>query len=180
MKNILSKLFYVLNYVLMFISFTLILIGILFTYSRLDKSLVGAITIFIPYILVVILMVVNLFNKKSNISNNLLFNLTGFLVFLTIIIIGLRAKFDTSILLYQKYKINYNPNFLADNLSTIRVLLYCLSASNALILIRSLFNEKQELSQNNNEVPQNIEVSQSNETKILPNMEPKENNTEEL
>ena len=45
----------------------------------------------------------------------------------------------------QKYQINYNPNYLADNLSTIKVLLYCLSGANVFILFNSLLKEKKSI-----------------------------------
>lgn len=172
MKKILSKMLNVLSFILMFASFTLILIGILFTYKRLEKSLVEAINIFIPFILVIVLTVINMFNKKARISENLLFNFTKFLVFIVIIIIGLRAKFDTNMLLYQKYQINYNPNYLADNLSTIKVLLYCLSGANVFILFNSLLKEKKVI------VKQ--EDIKEEKAVFLQNKEPISNNTEEL
>ncbi len=172
MKKILSKMLNVLSFILMFASFALILIGILFTYKRLEKSLVEAINIFIPFILVIVLTVINMFNKKAKTSENLLFNFTKFLVFIVIIIIGLRAKFDTNMLLYQKYQINYNPNYLADNLSTIKVLLYCLSGANVFILFNSLLKEKKLI------VKQ--EDIKEEKAVFLQNKEQISNNTEEL
>ena len=63
MKKIISKMFNFLKFILMFIAFALIFIGILFTYKRLDKSLTDAINIFIPFALVFILTVVNIIYK---------------------------------------------------------------------------------------------------------------------
>ena len=113
-----------------------------------------------------------MFNKKAKTSENLLFNFTKFLVFIVIIIIGLRAKFDTNMLLYQKYQINYNPNYLADNLSTIKVLLYCLSGANVFILFNSLLKEKKLI------VKQ--EDIKEEKAVFLQNKEQISNNTEEL
>lgn len=178
MKLILSKLFNIIKFILMFASFALILMGVLFTYKRLDKSLLEATNIFIPFILIIILTVINMFCKKAKMSENILFNFTSILVFASIIIIGLRAKFDTNMLLYYKYQINYNPNYLADNLSTIKVLLYCLSGANLFILINSLFvnKEKQVIVEKIDKQEQSSEKS----TTFYPNMELNSNNTEEL
>ena len=170
MKKILSKMLNVLSFILMFASFALILIGILFTYKRLEKSLVEAINIFIPFILVIVLTVINMFNKKAKTSENLLFNFTKFLVFIVIIIIGLRAKFDTNMLLYQKYQINYNPNYLADNLSTIKVLLYCLSGANVFILFNSLLKEKKLIAKQE-DIKEEKAVFLQNKEQISNNME---------
>lgn len=142
MKKILSKIFNIIKFILMFVSFSLILIGVLFTYKRLDKSILEAFNIFLPFIIIIVLTIVNMFSKKAKVSENLLFNFTSILVFLCIIIIGIRAKFDTNMLLYHKYQINYNPSYLSDNLSSIKVLLYCLSGANLFILLKPLFEDK--------------------------------------
>lgn len=172
MKKILSKMFNILKFIMLFVSFALILIGILFTYKRLDKSLVEAIDIFIPFFLVLVLTVVNMIVKKAKVDENLLFNFTSVMVFVVIIIIGIRAKFDTNMLLYYKYQINYNPNYLSDNLSTVKVLLYCLSGANLFILLNSFFKEK-------NEVNKLDSGAQKNDI-LAANMEVNSNNTEEL
>jgi len=181
MKKILSKLFGFLKFILMFISFALILMGILFTYKRLDKSLTEAIDIFIPFILIIVLTIINMFNKKAKVNENLLFNFTSVLVFTVIIIIGIRAKFDTNMILYHKYQINYNPNYLSDNLSTVKVLLYCLSGANIFILLNPLFKEKEVKEVKNNEPKEVVknEIEEKN-VNFEPNMAPESNNTEEL
>ena len=69
-----------LKFILMFIAFALIFIGVLFTYKRLDQSLTDAINIFIPFALVFILTVVNIIYKKSKSAENLLFNFASVLV----------------------------------------------------------------------------------------------------
>lgn len=185
MKILLSKLFNIIKFILMFISFALILIGVLFTYKRLEKSLLESINIFLPFILIIILTVINMFNKKAKVNENILFNFTSILVFLSIIIIGLRSKFDTNMLLYHKYQINYNPSYLADNLSSIKVLLYCLAGSNIFLLIQPLFSEKEIINNNNiinkqfEEVKDIEEKSENNVTYNM-NIDMESNNMEEL
>lgn len=175
MKKILSKLINFINYPLLFLSLGLILLGILFTYGRLEKSLVDAIPVFLPFAFVIIMFIINIFYKKAKINENLLFNFSAFVVFLVIIIVGLRAKFDTNMILYYKYGIKYNPSYLADNLSAIKVLLYCLGATNIFAILSSLLEEK-ELPKLVNEVPRTInEVKDPNKEVIKINNELKEN-----
>ena len=95
--------------------------------------------------LVLIIYIVNLFIKSNVIRDNLLFNFTSVLLFIAIIIIGVRAKFDTNMLVFYKYSINYNPLYLSDNLSTIKTCLYILFASNLLFLVSTLFEEKEKI-----------------------------------
>ena len=141
MNKILSKLLSVLKYLLLLFAFALTLFGIINTYKRLEKPILDAIPVFIPFALVLILFVISIFVKKAKMGENLLFNFTAVIMFIVIIIIGIRAKFDTNMMLYYKYKIDYNPLFFADNLSSIKIMLYCLSISNLFFLLKSIFND---------------------------------------
>lgn len=143
MKKILSRLFYVLKYPLLIIAFALVLYGIIRTYQRLEKSLLESIPVFIPFALLLITYFVNLFFNKPVVKDNLFYNLTSVLALSVIIIIGLRAMLDTNMLLYHKYQVNYNPLYLSDNLSSIKLILYCLMASNVILMVSTVFDKKE-------------------------------------
>lgn len=142
MSKILSKLLSFLKYILLILAFAITFYGLMVTYKRLEKSLIDAIPVFIPFALVLILFIVDLFARKAKISENLLFNFTSIIVFTAIIIIGIRAKFDTNMILYYKYKIDYNPLYFSDNLSSIKIILYCLAISNVFLLVKNLFQKE--------------------------------------
>ncbi len=142
MTKILSKMFSILKILLLLGAFSLIFIGILFTYKRLNKTVIDAIPIFLPFVLIFILLIVNIIIRKAKINEILIFNFTSCIMFAAIIYIGYRAKFDTNMLLYYKYQINYNPSYLSDNISSIKVMLYALVAANVFYLLKSLFVEK--------------------------------------
>lgn len=142
MSKILSRLFNFIKYLLLVISFMLILYGVMVMYKRLDKSMLEAIPLFIPFVLVLIIFIANAFVKSNIIRDNLLFNFTAVLIFIAIIIIGYRAWFDKNMLVFYKYGIDYNPLYLSDNLSTIKTCLYVLFASNLLFLISIFFEDK--------------------------------------
>jgi len=135
MNKILSHFFYYLKYLLLLIAFALVFYGIIMTYKRLDKSLVESIPVFIPFLLVFIVFIFNVFLKKLSLKDHLFYNFVACFVLGVIIYIGLRAKFDTNMLLYYKYKIQYNPLYLSDNIGFIKLMLYFLGASNIFLLI---------------------------------------------
>lgn len=135
MKDILSSLFGFLKYFLLIIAFGLVFYGIMVTYARLEKSLVQAVPIFIPFILVLFTYIFSIVINGKNVSKNLLFNLTSVLVFSVVIIICLRAKFDTNMILYHRYQIHFNPSYFADNLAIIKALVYMIGISNIILLI---------------------------------------------
>ena len=60
MKDVLGILFGFLKYILLVISFGLVFYGIMSTYSRLDKPLTDAVTVFIPFALVLLVFIINL------------------------------------------------------------------------------------------------------------------------
>lgn len=138
MSNILSKLFFYLRYILFIGVFSLILLGIVYTYQRLDKSLSESINVFLPLGLVFVVFLINLFVGKKECSENLLFNFGTCLILIVSIIIGLRAKFDTNMLIYYRYGISYNSAYLADNLSMIEAMFYIIFGSNVLLIISTL------------------------------------------
>lgn len=141
MKKILSRAFYLLKYILLIIAFALVLYGIIRTYQRLEKSLLESIPVFIPFALLLITYFVNLFFSKPVIKDNLFYNLTSVLALSVIIIIGLRAMLDSNMLLYHKYQINYNPLYFSDNLSSIKLMLYCLIATNVILMVSTVFDK---------------------------------------
>lgn len=162
MNKILSKLFSLLKYLLFMLAFALTLVGIIKTYQRLDKTMTESIHIFLPFALILLLFIVNMFVKKAKISDNLLFNFTSIIVFAVIIIVGVRALFDTNMLLYHKYKINYNPMYFSDNLSSIKIMLYTLAISNIFFLLKPLVEDnKEEIVKTEVKKPINVEPLQS-------------------
>ncbi len=134
MKQIINILFAFLKFILLLLATGLIFYGLLVTFSRLDKPVTEAIPTLLPFILLLIAFVINLLAKQRQINRNLFYNIVCVLVLSAVIFIGYRAKFDTGMVLYQKYGINYNPSYLADNLGTIKLMIYLLFASNVLLM----------------------------------------------
>ncbi len=142
MKVFFSRFLGILKYLLLVVSFALVFYGIAVTYRRLDKSMTESIPILIPFVVVLIVFIINLFIKSKVIKDNLLYNAVSVIVFVVIIIICIRAKFDTHMILYYKYAIDFNPAYFADNLSTIQMMLYTLAGSNVLLMLSTLFERE--------------------------------------
>ncbi len=145
MKDILAKLFGFFKYILLIVSFGLVFFGIMTTYSRLEKPLTDAFSVFLPFGLVLLSFLVTLIMSSKLSSSKLLFNFVCCLVFIVTIIIGLRSIFDKNMLLFHKYQINYNPTFFSDNLSAIEFMLYMIFVSNVLLIISDLLTRKKKI-----------------------------------
>ena len=137
MRELLCKIFSFLKYILLIVSFGLVFYGIINTYGRLEKPLTEAISIFVPFGVVLLLFLINLFTRSKYTSTSLLFNFVSVFAFVVIIIICLRSMFDTNMILFHRYGIDYNPSFFADNLSVICAMLYMIGASNVILLEKS-------------------------------------------
>ena len=142
MSKILSRILGLLKYLLLVASFGGTLLGIIITYQRLEKDLIDAVPIFIPFGLALLSFIMSLFIKSNKIKDNLLYNFTACLVCGVILMVVLRAKFDTNMLIYYKYKIDFNPLYFADNLAAIQLMLYCLFGSNVLLIITALLDKE--------------------------------------
>lgn len=152
MRELLSKIFSFLKYILLIAAFGLVFYGIINTYGRLEKPLTDAINIFIPFGLVLIVFLINMFVKSKNISNNLLFNFVSVLVFVVTIIICLRSMFDTNMILFHRYGIDYNPSFFSDNLSAICAMMYMIFGANVILLICDMIGKEKKVNvKKNNE-----------------------------
>ncbi len=140
MKVFFSRLLGFLKYILLVVSFALVFYGIIVTYKRLDKSIIEALPIFIPFFVLFVVYIINLFIKSNIIRDNLLYNAVSIVAFAGIILVCLRAKFDTNMVLYYKYAIDFNPAYFADNLSVIQMMIYTLAGSNLLLMLSTLFD----------------------------------------
>ena len=140
MSDILSKLFGFLKYILLVVSFGLVFYCLMITYSRLEKPLTEGIDVFVPFAFILLVFLVNLFIRGNAVSKNLLFNFTCVFVFCMTIVICLRAMFDTDMILFYKYGIDFNPAFFSDNLSMIEIMLYILGSVNVLLILCNLID----------------------------------------
>jgi len=140
MIKLLNKLFYILKNILLPITFIATIYIITFMFQRLEKELFGAnfmeflATIF-PYLLLMILYIINSFLNQKSVKDNFFYNITSFIVTLTISIFVYRALFDQNMYLWHKYAYDMNFNYFADQIAPIRIMLYGLSFSNIILIV---------------------------------------------
>lgn len=141
MNKILSGFFGIIKYLLFVVAIGLVAYGIVKTYGRLDKPLTDSVSVFIPFVFVLIMFFVNIFTGNKYTKDNLFFNFLSVLLFLVIIIVCLRSMHDTNMILYHRYQIDFNPEFFANNLSLIEMGLYLLGASNVFLFLCHLLDK---------------------------------------
>ena len=146
MTKIINKLLYILKNILFPIVFIATIYIVVFMFKRLEKDIFGAslmefIQIVLPFILLLILNLITIFLNTKEVKNNIFYNITSFLVMLVISVFCYRALMDKNMFLWYKYGYNINFNYFADQVAPIKVMLYGLSLSSILLMIKGKLGE---------------------------------------
>jgi len=141
MKKILNILFYVLKFILFLAAFGLTLMIIVQMNHRLNKSFMTTVNVFIPFIILLILFIVNLIFKHKNVTDNIFYNITCCLVFLTIIYVSYRALSDKNMVLNEKYGYGIDFNYFSNFVSYLKIMLYGLNIGNIFLMFQKLDKE---------------------------------------
>ena len=141
MTKILNKLIYILKNILLPLTFIATIYITVFMFKRLEKDIFGVnlfefLKVVIPFIILLILILVNSFLNIKTVKDNIFYNITSFIVLITISIFCYRALFDQNMFLWHKYGYNINFNYFSDQIASIQVMLYGLSLANILLIIK--------------------------------------------
>lgn len=140
MTKILNKLFRILHIIMLPILLIATIYIVMFMFQRLEKEIFGAnflefLGVIFPYLLLIILNIINMFLKQNNVKDNLFYNTTAFLVMIVITVFCLRALFDQNMFLWHKYGYNMNFNYFSDQIAPMKVMLYGLSIANVVLMV---------------------------------------------
>lgn len=135
MTNTFCKIFHILKYFLFVVAFVLTLYIVVYMYHRLEKDLLKAYSVFIPYVLLFIMYCINIIAGSKRVKKSLFYNLTSVLVFSLIAFVGYRAIFDTYMISNVKLGYNINFNYFNDFIIPMKIMLYGLVATNALLIM---------------------------------------------
>lgn len=137
MKQIFNTMFLALKFMLLIFAFGISLYIVLSMYKRIDKNIIEAIPIFLPYIFLLFIFFMNITLGQKEVNDNLFYNLTCCLTFSCICLVGLRAILDKNMLLNSIMGYNINFSYFGDFIIFMKVLLYGLIISNFFFMIHS-------------------------------------------
>ena len=103
---------------------------------RLEKSIVSVLPELIPFVVLLVIFVINMLFKQVGVTKNLFYNLTCCLVLGTIVFVCYRTIFDTNMVLNGKYGYGADFNFFDNFVAYIKIMLYGLAIANVLFMIR--------------------------------------------
>lgn len=136
MVRLINKLFLVLKFLLLVLAFIVTLYIVMIMYKRLEKNVFEAFFLFLPYVLLIGLFVINIIFKQDSVLDKLFYNLTCTLVFCLIIFVGLRSLFDKNMILNEIMGYGINLLFFSDFIIFMNFLLYGLCVSNLLLMFK--------------------------------------------
>ena len=150
MVNIINKLFSFLKVILLLVSFVLVLYITMYMYYNLEKQPLGSdfmefFSNLIPFVLLLIIFVINLVARQKSVNNSIFYNLTSVVVFAAIIFMGYRAMFDQNMVLWHKTDYHINFEYFADQLSQIKVMVYGLIGANVLLMIEGWLSKEKKV-----------------------------------
>ena len=156
MINLLNKFFFHIKNLILSIDLLVTIYIIINMFIRLEKSAFGPnflefLEIIFPFMLILILWLINLLLNHKRIQNNTFYNITSVLVVCTIFIFCYRAIFDENMLFWHKYGYKINFNYFSDQIPPIKVMLYGLSIANIILIINEhIKNNNVEVNKINN------------------------------
>lgn len=136
MKKIFNGMFFGLKFILLVAAFALTLFIMLRMNLRLNKPVTTLIPTLVPFLVLLIIFIVNIIFKQSGVNKNIFYNLTCFLSLLTIVLVSLRALFETNMVLNAKYGYGIDFNFFSNFISYIKIILYGLIVCDILFMFK--------------------------------------------
>ena len=134
MKKIINWILLVLKYILFLGAFASSFYIVLSMYRRLNKDMIESISIFIPYAILLILFFINIIFRQKSVNQNIFYNLTCCLVFVTTIVVSIRSIYDTNMILNKIMGYNINFIYFGDYIMFMKLLIYGLSLGNILFM----------------------------------------------
>ena len=159
MIKILNGILNILKLLMLLVCFVLTFYIIIQMYNRLNKDLVGSIYNFIPFVLLFILFCINIIFKQKAVNNCTFYNITCCLVFSMLLFAIYRTFTDKNMVVMLRLGYDINFNYFADMIAPMRVMLYCLSVSNVLLILSGLkIFEKNEINESKTKVKKDKKV----------------------
>lgn len=141
MVKILNLIFSFLKFILLIIGFGVSFFIVLSMYSRVGRSLISSIYIFLPFVILLVFYTINHLFHQSVVTQNVFYNITSVLAFTVIDFVCYRAICDKQMVLNEIMGYGINFSYFEDFLPFMLVFIYGLIISNVLFLISASKNK---------------------------------------
>ncbi len=134
MIKIINGFFSILKFILLIASFFLTFYIVMSMYERLEKNILDAIPIFIPYLVLFLLMAFNSIFHQKQVTGHFFFNFTCCLVFALFLFVGYRALADDYMLMRYKNDYHISFHYFSDMIAPLKAMLYLLIAGDFFLI----------------------------------------------
>lgn len=166
MKRVLNIILSILKIILLFVSFVLTFYIVMAMYQRLEKDIIKSLDIFIPYVVLLLMLLLNHVLKQKYVTSNTFYNITCCLVFSLFIFVDYRTIYDNNMLLSLKNSYNMSFYYFSDMVICFKALLYMLIGSNFCLIIAGSFAKKEKvLTDDIKSVKKEISIKDNNSKK---------------
>ena len=141
MKKILNTFFGIFKYFVFFLSLSITVYIVLGMYQRVDKDIIESSIIFLSYFILFFVYILNIILRQS-IRENIFYNITSCLVFVTTLVVGFRSILDTNMILNSIMGYNINFSFFSDYIPFMNILMYGLIISNIFFMFTDVKMEE--------------------------------------
>ena len=141
MSKILNIIFYILKFILYLVSLGLTFFIILSMYNRVGKTFIDLIPIFLPFLLLILICIINIIFSQKSVINNIFYNLTSCLALATICFVSYRAIFDKGMVLNKIMGYNIDFTYFSDFIPFMKIMIYGLVIGNIFFMYKEKKNK---------------------------------------
>ncbi len=134
MVKMLNYFFSFLKIVSYLAAFGLTLFIIINMNNRLGKPITESILTFLPFILLLVAISINILFGQKQVTHNIFYNISCSVVFLVVVFVAYRAIADEYMIVRYVFSQEINFNFFADFINPMLVMLYGLIITNVLLM----------------------------------------------
>lgn len=138
MTKVMNAIFSFLKIILLLASFAFTFFIIMNMYHRLDKNIVECIPTMLPFVLLLLLFIMNFVLGQKSVNGCLFYNITCCFTFGVILFAVYRSFFDQNMVMIEKLGYNINFNYFADVIAPMKLMLYLLCVSNIGLMISGI------------------------------------------
>ncbi len=148
MLKMINKLLYILKNIMLIGLLISTIYIIIFMFQRLEKEIFGAnflefLGVVAPFLILLILYIINAFLNQKSVKNCLFYNITSFLVMVTIAFFCYRTFMDQNMYLWHHYNYGINFTYFADQIAPLKVMLYVLAFADVLLIVYGSLEDKE-------------------------------------
>lgn len=144
MTRVMNAIFSFLKIILLLASFAFTFFIIMNMYHRLDKNIAECIPTMLPFVLLLLLFIINFVLGQKSVNNCLFYNITCCFAFVVILFAVYRSFFDQNMVMIEKLGYNINFNYFADVIAPMKLMLYLLCVSNIGLMLAGINIRKKE------------------------------------